>query len=407
MSSHYLVPYSQRGSDYGLEEFDAIRGVLSSPDTLSCGSERDLFEHEFATYLTCRNAVTVSSCTTGLDLVLRLLNLKSGENVISTPQTYQSTVHSLIASPVEVRFADIEEDTLCMSAESLTRCIDEKTRAVIVTHYGGIPADMDAIMKCAEAYNAFVLEDCAHAHGALYKGRHPGVLGHAGVYSFQSMKNMSTLGQGGMVTTNDDSLATRLRRTRAVEPDALFVRRERLTIGDYSPDPPTLNTHAKNAFFEDCVWLGSGGSNATLSEPAAAVGRVQLRRLPSFVARRRWLKNQLDFALADFAEITLQPEPANIVGANHLYTCFLAPDSRFSNRELCAALDRLGIEIQLRNFPLHLLPEWRQRGGRYGQCPTAETLWFNRQINLPIYPAMGEKEVRHIREAMAKALANI
>ena len=407
MPHPYRVPYSPRGSDYGPEEFAALRRVLTGPYTLSCGVERDIFEQEFKQHVNVEHAVAVSSCTMGIELVLRLIDLRVGDNVISTPQTYQSTVNPLLDSPVEVRFADVLPDTLCLSPAAVERRIDRRTRAILVTHYGGMPAEMDELKALADAYDAVLIEDCAHAHGALYKGRVPGALGHVGVYSFQSMKNMSTLGQGGMVTTNDGCLANRLRRARAVEPDAEFTSRRSSMLGPYASDPEKVFTHAKNAFHQDCTVIRSNGTNSTLPEPAAAVGRVQLRRLPEFVARRQYLARLLDSALAQIPELEPASGPHHCETAHHLYTCFLMPGVKIDNRTVCARLEAAGIEIQQRYFPLHLLPEWRLRGGALGQCPETEDTWFRRQINLPIYPAMPDDAVEVIADAFRQVFARV
>jgi len=134
------------------------------------------------------------------------------------------------------------------------------------------------------------------------------------------------------------------------------------------------------------------------------VGRVQLRRLDEFVARRRSLKAKLDAVMGRFPEIEIQVAPPNVSSANHLYTCFLTEGCGIDNRDFSKRLDRLGIEMHLRYFPLHLLPEWRLRGGEYGQCPIAERLWFGRQINLPIYPSMDDASIDHIDAAVEAAL---
>jgi perosamine synthetase len=340
-----------------------------------------------------------------LELAVRLLNLQAGDNVIVSPQSYQASANPLLGRPIEVRFGDIDANSLCLTPESVEGLIDSRTRAIIVTHYGGLAADMKPLMTLADRVGATVIEDCAHAHGSVYRGRRPGSLGHIGCHSFQSLKNMSTLGQGGMVTTDDDHWAARLRKMRAVEPDADFVPRGgTIPFSPYRRIDPVFLTHEKNAYDEECSVIRGPGTNATLPEVAAAVGRIQLAKLPSFVARRRKLAALLNDGLARFNELRLQQIPAEQQHSFHLYTVFLRPDSGINNHELCNALDRAGVEIQLRYFPLHLLPEWRASGSGYGDCPVTEAIWFEEQINLPIYPVLSETQVAYMIEAMGSCL---
>jgi perosamine synthetase len=402
---NYKVPYIGKGSIYGPEELEAVRKLLFCDETLSCGQEREAFEREFASFVGVRHALAMSNCTVSLELAVRLLDLRDGDNVIVSPQSYQSSANPLLGRPIEVRFGDIDANSLCLSPSSVERLIDKRTRAIIVTHYGGLPADMEAIMSLANGVGAAVIEDCAHALGTVYQGRRPGALGHIGCHSFQSLKNMSTLGQGGMITTDDDNWAERLNRMRAVEPDADFApRRDAACFGPYRGHQHGFLTHEKNAYTEDCAVLRGPGTNATLAEPAAAVGRIQLGKLPSFIRRRREIAATLNRELGRFSALRLQETPAGQEHSCHLYTMFVKPESGINNHNLCRALEEAGIEIHLRYFPLHLLPEWRTNGARFADCPVTERIWFEEQVNLPIYPAMSDSQVAYMIEAVGSCI---
>ncbi len=401
----YRVPYSPRGTTYTERESEAFRALIDSPETLSCGPQRRAFELEFASYVGVDPdlAVATSSCTVALELATHLCGIGPGDNVVVTPQSYQATLNPLLGMDVEVRFGDVDANTLCLDPASIVGLIDERTRALFLTHYGGLMVDMPALHRVVDSASMTIVEDCAHAHGSSLNGRRAGAWGNVSCFSFQSMKNMSTLGQGGMMLLPDRATAQRARKLIAVEPDADFIPRARNDLDGYTKGPDTVFTHDKNAFSEDCVLIRRHGTNATLPEPAAAVGRVQLDRLPEFLARRSLIAAYFDAAISEIPGIKAQTTPGDQAHSNHLYTCFVERN----NVAMAEALVELGIEVQQRYFPLHLLPEWRARGGCVGSCPVAERIWFESHLNLPIYPAMTDDQVEYVATALKKAAACI
>lgn len=405
MSTEYVVPQLGQGSVFGDEEVEAVGELLRSGAHLSDGHHREAFEEEFAGFLGARHALAVPSCTVALELATHLIGLEPGDEVIATPLTYQATISSLLARPVEVRFCDVDPDSLCLDPQKLESLVTDRTRAIYVTHYGGLVCDMDAIMEVAQEREIVVIEDCAHAHGAEYRDSKPGTLGHIGCWSFQSLKNMSTLGQGGMITLNDDRWAEVLGRMRALEPDADFV--ERASPRRFGPHPVPEEArpvrHDKNAHTHDCVAIRAPGTNAIMGEPAALVGRIQLGKLPAFIERRREIVERLNTALASMPGIRVQSEPDGYRHAYHLYSFFVDPKAGINRDEVASQLEEAGIEIILRYFPLHLLPEWRFRGGEYGTCPEAERVFFEELINFPIYPTMSDRQVDYMIKQVKQA----
>jgi perosamine synthetase len=217
------------------------------------------------------------------------------------------------------------------------------------------------------------------------------------------MKNMSTLGAGGLITFQDPCWLERVQRVRGCEPDADFEVRYSPSIGPYELPPTLLNRHQKNAYTHDCVALRRRGANGMLTEAACVVGRIQLQKLPQFVARRRAIAARLNEGLRDVPGLRLQVEPEGQCHAYHLYTLFVEPNSGIDHERLLAEIHHGGVEVQLRYFPLHLLPEWRLRGGRPGQCPVTERTWFRQQVNLPIYPDLTDEQVEFIIETVRGA----
>ena len=399
-SDRYHVPYLPVGSTFGHEEVDAVARILRAGEDLSCGPERDAFEAEFAAHTGAAYALSLANCTIALEMATYLLNLQPGDEVVAATQTYQANVTPLLGVPVTVRFCDIDPDTLNVSPQAFAGLVTERTRALYLVHHGGVPADMDPIMDVANRHGIRVVEDCAHALGARYHGRVPGTLGHLGCWSFQSYMNLSTLGEGGALTLADPAWADLVNRIRAIEPDADFQPRHTSPFPNHATPADAVERHAKNAYVEDCAALRHPGTNSTLPEPAAAVGRVQLRRLDAFVARRGQIADRLDRGLKGISGIRVQPRRAGVDSAHHLYTCFLDPATGVDRDAFVARLDARGVQIQLRYFPVHLLPEWRRLGHGVGECPVAERVWFREQVNLPIYPQLEDWQIDFMVETV-------
>jgi perosamine synthetase len=271
-------------------------------------------------------------------------------------------------------------------------------------HYGGYPADMDRIKALAGRFGAVVIEDCAHALGASYHGRMPGSLGDIGCFSFFATKNITTLGQGGMLTFDRDDWAERIERVRGNEIDGHFVLRGERT----EPEPaalPWMKFHG-DTYRHACVGMVRTGTNANLPEASAAVGLTQLAKLERLVARRRWIARRLDAVVAQFPEVRPHRTPPGVGHAQHLYTFFLDVNGG-ARDELVRELDASGVEIQLRYFPLHLRPEWRRHGHGPGECPVAEDSWFTRHVNLPCHPGLSDEQVEFLVQALEKSLRKV
>ncbi|MGW7557139.1 DegT/DnrJ/EryC1/StrS family aminotransferase, partial [Streptomyces rimosus] len=198
MDRSYVVPWGKRGSILAEAEVAVLTELIHEDTPLSMGGRRERFERSFAGTVGSKHAISVTSGTVALELAIRMLDLEPGDEVIATPQTYQATVQPLLDYDVRVRFCDIDPDTLNIDASAVEALITPRTKALLLVHYGGCPAEMDAIMALARRHGFLVLEDCAHALGARYRGRAPGSLADIATFSFQNAKNITTLGEGGM-----------------------------------------------------------------------------------------------------------------------------------------------------------------------------------------------------------------
>lgn len=193
------------------EEIDAVASVLASNRVnYWTGQEGRHFEREFAAWTGTEHAIALANGTVALDLALKGLGIGPGDEVIVTPRTFLASVSCVVSAGATPVFADVDHDSGNLSAATIEPAITPRTKAVIVVHLAGWPCDMDPILALAEQHGIQVIEDCAQAHGARYKGRSVGSIGHVGAWSFCQDKIMTTGGEGGMVTTNDPDLWSRM-----------------------------------------------------------------------------------------------------------------------------------------------------------------------------------------------------
>ena len=269
------------------EESDVVsRVLLSNKVNYWTGQEGREFEKEFATFADSKYAVALGNGTLALDLTLKAMNVGSGDEVITTPRTFLASASSIVTAGAAPVFADVDLNSQNITAASIAAVLTPQTKAVIVVHLAGMPAEMDEIMALSEKHGFYVIEDCAQAHGAKYKGRSVGSIGHAGAWSFCQDKIMSTGGEGGMVTTNDEFLWKKMwsYKDHGKSWDAIYNKEH----------PPGFR------------WLHeSFGTNWRMTEMQAAIGRIQLTRMSDWTAARQGNAKQLDEAASEFEFIRL------------------------------------------------------------------------------------------------------
>jgi dTDP-4-amino-4,6-dideoxygalactose transaminase len=250
------------------EEADAVQSVLlSNKVNYWTGDECREFEKEFAVWSNSKYAVALGNGTLALDAALKALGVGVGDEVIVTSRTFIASVSSIVNSGAIPIFADVNLDSQNISVEFIRSVITNKTKAIVCVHLAGWPCEMDEIMAIANEYDLYVIEDCAQAHGAKYKGKSVGSIGHIGCWSFCQDKIMTTGGEGGMVTTNDES----------------FWR----NMWAYKDHGKSYKAVYEREHPEGFRWLHeSFGTNWRMTEMQAAIGRIQLKRMPDWHAKR-------------------------------------------------------------------------------------------------------------------------
>lgn len=264
------------------EEAEAVRNVLlSNKVNYWTGDEARAFEREFASWVGTDYAVALSNGTVALDVALKALGIGPGDEVIVTPRTFLASVSCVVNAGAKPVFADVELESGNISARTIAPVLTSRSKAIICVHLAGWPCDMDPIMELARARGLAVIEDCAQAHGAIYKGRSVGSIGDVGAWSFCQDKIMTTGGEGGMVTSNDKELWSRMwsYKDHGKSYDAVYHREH----------PPGFR------------WLHeSFGTNWRMLEMQAAIGRIQLKRMADWSARRQANADRLAKAFERF-----------------------------------------------------------------------------------------------------------
>ena len=302
------------------EEADAVsRVLLSNKVNYWTGQEGREFEREFAAFAGTEYAIAVANGTLALDLALQGLGIRPGDEVVVTPRTFLASATSVINAGATPVFADVDPDTQNISPETVAAVITPKTKAVICVHLAGWPCDMDGMMALADQHGLFVIEDCAQAHGATYKGKPVGGLGHVGCWSFCQDKIMSTGGEGGMVTTNDRALWSRMWsfKDHGKSWDAVYER----------DHPPGFR------------WLHeSVGTNWRLTEMQSAIGRIQLQRMADWTAARQAHCRAIWETAASLPGLRVPAVPDDIGHAG--YKCYVFVDEQ-SVEDVAAVRDQI------------------------------------------------------------------
>ncbi|WP_207592013.1 DegT/DnrJ/EryC1/StrS family aminotransferase [Halomontanus rarus] len=345
--------------ELGAEEIECVEDVIES-GMIADGEEVRKFEQEFADYCGTEYGIATSNGTTALHSALVALGIGKGDHVLTTPFSFIATANAIKHAGAEPVFADIDPVTYNLDPDAARRVATENdVDAILAVHLYGLPAEMDTFLSLASKLEVPLVEDCAQAHGATYRGKRVGSFGDVACFSFYPTKNM-TSGEGGMVLTGHEDVAGRVSQ---------FIDHGR--VND--------ETHA------------TVGHNFRLTNVAAAIGRAQLKRLPTFVEQRRTNADQLTDGLAD-TSLTLPVEPADRRHVYHQYTVRAA--NRSSLRERLNDYD-VGTGVYY-PIPIHKQPAYQDVSHK---APAAEQA-ANEVLSLPVHPNVSDDELNHIVEVI-------
>ncbi len=374
-----FLPFSR--PSIGSAEIEAVVRCLKS-GWITTGPLCQSFEGKFRELTGASHAISLSSATAGMHLVLLALGIGAGDEVVTPSMTFASTVNMIAMLGAKPVFVDVRYDTLNLDADLLEEKITSRTRAVIPVHFAGAPADMDRILDVAGRHGIPVIEDAAHAVGTHCRGTHAGGFGHTAIFSFHPIKNI-TCGEGGMITHSDEELEKKLRllRFHGIERDA-WKRYGKGGNPEYDIRQP--------------------GFKYNLTDMQAALGLVQLSRLEEINRRRAEIAGLYMEELKDVAGLELPGVPD--YGHVHAWHLFIVKVTAMGRGAFMEALSRHNIGCGLHFPACHLLSHVRERFGTgAGTLPETERA-AERIISLPLFPDMSNEDVQYVCEAIREIL---
>jgi dTDP-4-amino-4,6-dideoxygalactose transaminase len=367
----------------GEEEINEVIDTLRS-DWITTGPKVERFEEEFSHFTGAPAVLAVSSATEAMLVGLAALNIGRGDEVITTPMTFCSTVHVIEHLGARPALVDVEPDTLNINHELVASAVTPRTRAVMPVHLYGHPCEMNAIMEIARKHDLFVLEDAAHALPARYHGRMIGTIGTLTAFSFYATKNLTTA-EGGMLTGDAD----------------LIEQARRWSLHGMSRDAYKRYNAAGSWFYEVVL----PGFKCNMTDIQASIGLHQLRKLPAFQARRREVVRAYNEAFRDFSELEIPIERPGVESAWHLYVLRLNLDRLTIDRaSFIEQLRARNVGASVHFIPIHLHPYYRDKYGfKPDDFPVAYEN-YKRIVSLPLHPRLTDHDVATVIGAVTDVL---
>lgn len=375
-----FIPYAKHHIDQ--DDIDAVAEALQA-DHISAGPGMEAFEKDFAGYVGAKYAVALSSGTAALHACCYAVQIKDGDEAITTPMTFVSSASSILFCGGTAVFADIDGKTYNIDPDDIERKISSNTKAIIPVHYTGQPCAMERIFEIAKRYGLYVIEDAAHAHGAEYNGSRIGSCRYSDLtaFSFHPSKIMTTC-EGGMVTTNSEELYQRIKMFRAY---------------CSTKDPKLLTNKEEGQWYYEVQRLGY---NYRLSDVMCALGKSQLKKLDSFVAYRRKIAQRYDQQLQGLNNIILPYQAAGCSSSWHLYVIQVGHGQR---REIYTKMREKNIGVDVHYLPVYKHPYFQENGYRDICCPVAEALYDN-VLSIPIYYGLTEGQQDYVVETLRELI---
>ena len=377
------IPF--HSADVGEEEAQAAADVIRS-GWLTMGPRTIEFEQRFASYVGAKHAVGVSSCTAGLHLALDAIGLKQGDEVLVPTTTFTATAEVVAYFKAKPVLVDVDAESLCMDPADAERRITQKTRAVIPVHYAGQPCEMDAIQDIAGRHGLRVIEDAAHSLPASYRGIRVGSISELTAFSFYATKTLTT-GEGGMVTTDNDDLATRMRmmRLHGIGRDA-WKR--------YS---------AEGSWYYEVL---NPGYKYNLTDIQSAIGIVQLGKCDQMNIARREIASRYTERFVKERALEVPTVNANRESSWHLYVLRLnLEELTITRSEMIEKLRAQGIGASVHFIPLHLHPYYQKEYGYQANEFPVATAQYHRYLSLPIFPQMTLKQIDYVVDSALEIVA--
>lgn len=388
---NFKIDFSARGHDYTAEEIKAVVEAMKNADPLTQGRHQKKFEEKFAMYLGVKNCFAVSSCTAALELTAILCQLKPNDEVIIPAHTFCATAIPFARTGAKLVWADIDPDTRVVSAETICPLITKRTKVIVAVHLYGLMAQMPEIMELARKHDVLVVEDCAQSPGASIDGKKAGSFGDFACFSFHTHKNMTTLGEGGMLIVKDENLAKLAPGLRHNGIRPFGYKRKRYWV-------PAMS----NVDFDiDNFWP----YNFSIGEVQCALGAKLLDRLDKMNEKRNTRAKKIINALKSYPELSFQKVPQKYYHCYHLLSA-MYDGSKYGKKnhdfiELMAFT--YGIKVIVQYYPLYRYPMFIKAGFGKANCPNTDH-FFNHMVSFPFHHWISKDEIDYMIECTKKIL---
>lgn len=385
----FRIPFSGRAHSYTKEEVDIAVNAMQTAVPLTQGRHQQQFQKKFCEYIGAEHAFALNNATAALELSAQLCQFKSGDEVIIPGHTFTASAYPFLKKGAKIIWADIDLESRVVTAETIERCITPDTKAIVVVHLYGYGADMPSIMEVANKHKLLVIEDTAQALGVEIEGQMAGTFGDFGVFSFHSHKNITTLGEGGMLTVKDEKIANILPMLRHNGHCAFNFEREHYwkpAMGNV--DLPELNG--------EVLWP----NNYCLGEVECALGTKLVDRIDLMNQQKRQRALTFIDALADHPELQFH----RVESKRHNYHLLVARITDGKRDQFMKKIAEEGIQCVVQYYPLYRYDLYKKADQAEADCPNTDLL-FDNMISFPFHHMMDEDDFQWMIETTKKCLS--
>lgn len=393
-SDKFILPWSARGVNYTGADIAIVADVMKNADPLTQGVYQKEFEKSFSTYHENIPSYAISSGAGGLEISADLIEIEQGDEVIIPAHTYVATVIPFARRGAKIVWADIDLESRVVNAETIEPLITSKTKAIIPVHLYGLCVEMQEIINLVKHKNIYIIEDCAQALGSSYKNHKCGTFGDISIYSFHAQKNMTTLGEGGMIISKVPEFSKKIPGLRHNGHRAFEIMK------DYYWKPAMVNVD----FDIENIWP----HNFSIGEAQCALGSSLLSRIDEINNRRIKKAQNIIESLSDLHEITFQKTPKNATNVySNLSALYINDSKQITRDDLIQKLsEKFKIQPVVQNHPLYRYPLMKKAGHSEANCPNTDH-FFDNMLSLPFYEWYSQKQLDYLIDSVRKAIQSL
>ena len=388
---NFKIPFKGRGHSYTQDEIDLVSNIMAHSDTLTQGKYLQAFEKKYQSYIGVDYAFAMSSATAALEIAAQLCLFSGKDEVIIPSHTYTATAYPFVKKGAKVVWADIDSQERVATVETIRRCITKNTKAIVIVHLYGFAADMPAIRKLSDENNLILIEDCAQSLGTEVNGRKSGSYGDFAIFSHHSQKNISTLGEGGVLIASHKDQARVIPMLRHNGHSAFENSKQYWKPAMSNVDFPKYNG------------IELEPNNFCLGEPQCALGAKIIDRIDDVNDSKRERAIQFIDSLADFNLLNFH----RVDNSRHNYQHLVA-EVKNNKRDLFIEnmAYEMGVQCITQYYPLHRYPYYIKHGYGKADCPNTDQ-FFDNMVSFPFYETMTDDELNYMTDATRKTLEQI